>query len=162
MYACMYKRKDAVAAETGVKSVVPVEMKLSKPRSSFIRHSILVTLPQVRTEKFESINPCPCSQRSSYGSKSFLSLLYCSTRLTYSPYAWHVHPQAEILEEDLSVKEVLSEGSHFGTKSLVYNTPMQWSVVAVTHVDVFSVNQRDFERVLLDHPNSRDSIAELA
>ena len=60
------------------------------------------------------------------------------------------------------MKEVLSEGSHFGTKSLVYNTPMQWSVVAVTHVDVFSVSQRDFERVLLDHPNSRDSIAELA
>ena len=55
-----------------------------------------------------------------------------------------IHPQAQILEEDLSVKEVLSEGSHFGTKSLVYNTPMQWSAVAVTHVDVFSVSQRDF------------------
>jgi CRP-like cAMP-binding protein len=60
------------------------------------------------------------------------------------------------------VREVLSEGSHFGTKSLVYNTPMKWSVVAVTHVDVFSVSQRDFESVLCDHPNSRDSIASLA
>ena len=70
--------------------------------------------------------------------------------------------QAEILEDDLSVREVLSEGSHFGTKSLVYNTPMQWSVVAVTHMDVFSVSQRDFESVLCDHPNSRDSIASLA
>ena len=62
----------------------------------------------------------------------------------------------------MRIKEVLSEGSHFGTKSLVYNTPMQWSVVAVSHVDVFSVSQRDFESVLLDHPSSRDSIASLA
>ena len=44
---------------------------------------------------------------------------------------------------------------------MVYNTPMQSSVVAVTHVDVFSISQKDFESVLYDHPNSRDSIAQL-
>ena len=80
-----------------------------------------------------------------------------------SAYCIYTVPsQAEILEDDLSVREVLSEGSHFGTKSLVYNTPMQWSVVAVTNVDVFSISQRDFESVLCDHPDSRDIIATLA
>ena len=54
------------------------------------------------------------------------------------------------------------EGGHFGDGSLVCNTPMQWSVVAVTHVDVFSVSRRDFEAVLQDHPSYRDSIAQLA
>ena len=62
----------------------------------------------------------------------------------------------------MNVTEVLSEGSNFGDKSLIYNTPMQSSVVAVTHVDVFSISQTDFESVLQDHPNSQDSISELA
>ena len=62
----------------------------------------------------------------------------------------------------LAVSKVLSEGSNFGDKSLIYNTPMQSSVVAVTHVDVFSINQKDFESVLQDHPTSLASISELA
>lgn len=70
--------------------------------------------------------------------------------------------QAEVLDEDSNVMEELSEGENFGDKSLIYNTSMQSSVLAVTHVDVFSINQKDFESVLHDHPNSRDSIAELA
>ena len=74
----------------------------------------------------------------------------------------HTHMQAEVLDEDLTVTQVLEEGGYFGAKSLVYNSPMQSSVVAVTHVDVFSVSQKDFESVLLDHPNSRESIAQLA
>lgn len=60
------------------------------------------------------------------------------------------------------VKEELTEGGNYGDKSLIYNTPMESSVVAVTHVDVFSINQKDFESVLQDHPNTRASIAELA
>lgn len=60
------------------------------------------------------------------------------------------------------VKEELPEGSNYGDKSLIYNTPVESSVVAVTHVDVFSINQKDFEQVLQDHPNTRASIAELA
>ena len=72
-----------------------------------------------------------------------------------------------MLDEDsagpvVTVKEVLPEGSNFGDKSLIYNAPMQSSVVAATHVDVFSINQKDFESVLQDHPTSRDGIAELA
>ena len=67
-----------------------------------------------------------------------------------------------MLDEDSNVMEELSEGENFGDKSLIYNTSMQSSVLAVTHVDVFSINQKDFESVLHDHPNSRDSIAELA
>ena len=75
--------------------------------------------------------------------------------------------QAEVLDEDstgprMMVKEVLAEGSHFGDKSLIYNTPMQSSVIAMTHVDVFSISQKDFGRVLQDHPGSRAGIAELA
>ena len=62
----------------------------------------------------------------------------------------------------MTVIEELSEGSNFGDRSLIYNTPMQFSVVAVTHVDVFSINQADFESVLQDHPTAGDSIAELA
>ena len=67
-----------------------------------------------------------------------------------------------MLDEDGNVKEILNEGSNFGDKSLIYDTPMQSSVLAVTHVDVFSISQKDFENVLQDHPSSRDSIAELA
>ena len=66
------------------------------------------------------------------------------------------------MDDDSIVMEKLSEGSHFGDRSLIYNTPMQSSVVAVSHVDVFSITQKDFESVLQDHPNSRDSIGELA
>jgi len=60
------------------------------------------------------------------------------------------------------VKEVLTEGGVFGQKSLIYNSPMESSVIAVTHVDVFSISQKDFEGVLLDHPSVQSSIAELA
>ena len=58
--------------------------------------------------------------------------------------------------------EVLTEGSSFGLKSLLYNTPMESSACAVTHVDMFTFSHADFQHVLKDHPSVADAIAELA
>ena len=58
--------------------------------------------------------------------------------------------QVEVLDENdpNMVAEVLEEGGYFGQKSLIYNTPMESSVRAVTHVDMFTLSQSDFEKVL--------------
>ena len=60
------------------------------------------------------------------------------------------------------MSEVLTEGSSFGLKSLLYNSPMESSACAVSHVDMFTVSHADFQRVLNDHPSVADGIAELA
>ena len=61
------------------------------------------------------------------------------------------------------VKEVLTEGSSFGQKSLLYsNIPMESSARAITHVDMFTFRQADFELVLKDHKNMEDMINEVA
>lgn len=60
------------------------------------------------------------------------------------------------------VKEVLKEGSSYGQKSLLYNIPMEASVRAITHVDMFTFSQADFELVLSDHKNMEDMINEVA
>ena len=65
-------------------------------------------------------------------------------------------------DESGTVSEVLTEGSSFGLKSLLYNSPMESSACAVSHVDMFTFSQADFERVLKDHPSMADGIAELA
>ena len=54
------------------------------------------------------------------------------------------------------------EGSSFGLKSLLYNSPMESSAYAVSHVDAFTFSQADFQCVLKYHPSVADSIAELA
>ena len=65
-------------------------------------------------------------------------------------------------DESGQVSEVLTEGSSFGLKSLLYNSPMESTACAVSHVDMFTFSQVDFERVLKDHPSVADGIAELA
>lgn len=60
------------------------------------------------------------------------------------------------------VSEVLTEGSSFGLKCLLYNSPMESSARAVNHVDMFTFSHADFERVLKDHPSVANVIAELA
>ena len=57
---------------------------------------------------------------------------------------------------------MLTEGSSFGLKSLLYNSPMESSACAVSHVDMFTISHADFQCVLDDHPSVADSIAELA
>lgn len=64
--------------------------------------------------------------------------------------------------DDTKPKEVLTEGSYFGQRSLIYDTPMESSVRAVTHVDMFSLSQADFEQVLQDHPTVRNMISQVA
>ena len=56
----------------------------------------------------------------------------------------------------------MTEGSSFGLKSLLYNSPMESSACAVSHVDMFTVSHADFQHVLNDHPSVADGIAELA
>ena len=71
--------------------------------------------------------------------------------------------QIEVLDDESgTVIEVLTEGSSFGLKSLLYNSPMENSACAVSHVDMFTFSQADFQHVLNDHPSVADSIAELA
>ncbi len=60
------------------------------------------------------------------------------------------------------VKEVLTEEGSFGQESLLYNIPMESSVRAITHVDMFTFGQADFEHVLNDHQNMKDVIHEVA
>ena len=60
------------------------------------------------------------------------------------------------------VKEVLTEGTSFGQKSLLYNIPMESSARAVSHVDMFTFGQADFEHVLKDHQNMEAMISEVA
>ncbi len=60
------------------------------------------------------------------------------------------------------VKKVLTEGSSFGLQSLLYNIPMELSARAITHVDMFTFGQTDFENVLKDHPHTQALISELA
>ncbi len=60
------------------------------------------------------------------------------------------------------VNEVLTEGGSFGQESLLYNIPMESSVRAITHVDMFMFGQADFEHVLKDHQNMKDVINEVA
>ena len=60
------------------------------------------------------------------------------------------------------VTDILTEGSYFGQKSLVFNSPMESSVRAVTHVDVFALSQPDFEKVLQDHPAISKTIMQAA
>ena len=64
--------------------------------------------------------------------------------------------QVEVIdhEEPGAVKEVLTEGSYFGDKSLLYNTPMESTVRAITHVDMFTFSQTDYEKVKIKifHP----------
>ena len=64
--------------------------------------------------------------------------------------------------DDDNPKEVLTEGGYFGQKSLIYDTPMESSVRAVTHVDMFSLSQIDFEQVLQDHPTVRNMMSQVA
>ena len=70
--------------------------------------------------------------------------------------------QVEVVDEAGEVIEVLTEGSSFGLKSLLYNTPMESSACAVNHVDMFTFSHADFEHVLKDHPSVADLIAEQA
>lgn len=67
-----------------------------------------------------------------------------------------------MLDENGQVSEVLTEGSSFGLKSLLYNTPMESSACAVSHIDMFTFSNADFQVVLKDHPPVADMIAELA
>jgi len=60
------------------------------------------------------------------------------------------------------VQEVLHEGSSFGLKSLLYNIPMESSARAITHVDMFTFSQADFELVLRDHGNMEEMISQVA
>ena len=57
---------------------------------------------------------------------------------------------------------MLTEGSSFGLKSLLFNSPMESSACAISHVDMFTISHADFQHVLNDHPSVADSIAELA
>ena len=71
--------------------------------------------------------------------------------------------QVEVLDDESgTVSEVLTEGSSFGLKSLIYNSPMESSARAVSHVDMFTFSHADFQHVLNDHPSMADSITELA
>ena len=71
--------------------------------------------------------------------------------------------QVEVLDDESgTVSEVLTKGSSFGLKSLIYNSPMESSAIAISHVDAFTFSQADFQRVLKHHPSVADSIAELA
>ncbi len=65
-------------------------------------------------------------------------------------------------ENSDQVKQVLTDGNSFGEKSLLYNIPMESSVRAVSHVDMFTFGQTDFESVLSDHPNMEAMINEVA
>ncbi len=60
------------------------------------------------------------------------------------------------------VKEVLTEGGSFGQESLLYNIPMESSVRAITHLEIFTIGQADFEHVLNDHQNMKNMINEVA
>jgi CRP-like cAMP-binding protein len=80
-----------------------------------------------------------------------------------NPAAIMIILQVEVLSDDSdTASEVLTEGSSFGLESLLFNTPMERSARAVSHVDMFTVSYADFQRVLKDHPSIADSIAELA
>lgn len=70
--------------------------------------------------------------------------------------------KVEVIDETGQVIEVLSEGSSFGLKSLLYNTPMESSACAISHVDMFTFSHADFELVLKDHPSVADAIAKQA
>ena len=74
----------------------------------------------------------------------------------------HTHTQVEVADIDGPVTDVLTEGSYFGQKSLVYNNPMESSYRAVTHVDMFMLSQSDFEKVLQDHPPTKTMISQVA
>ena len=65
-------------------------------------------------------------------------------------------------DESGKAREVLTEGSSFGVKSLLYSSPMESSACALSHVEMFTFSHADFQRVLKDHPSVADSIAELA
>ncbi len=60
------------------------------------------------------------------------------------------------------VKEVLTEGGSFGQGSLLYNIPMESSVRAITHLEIFTIEQANFEHVLNDHQNMKNMINEVA
>ena len=70
--------------------------------------------------------------------------------------------QVEVLDDESGTSEVLTEGSSFGVKSLLYSSPMESSASALSHVEMFTFSHADFQRVLKDHPSVADSIAELA
>ena len=74
------------------------------------------------------------------------------------------YTQVEVTDGDDTneVKEILKEGSCFGQKSLLYNTPMDSSARAVTHVDMFTFSQADFEHVLKDHATMAALISDIA
>ena len=66
------------------------------------------------------------------------------------------------MEGNLRTKGILKEGGYFGDRSLVYKCPMDSTAKAITHVDIFTISQRDFEEVLVDHPTVQSTIKELA
>lgn len=71
----------------------------------------------------------------------------------YFPY------KVEFLEESAqSRREQLSEGESFGVKSLLFDMPVEYSALAVTHVDAFRLSSADFAAALKHHPKAMAQI----
>lgn len=71
--------------------------------------------------------------------------------------------QIEVIDEENPGKvKVLTEGNSFGLKSLLYNIPMESSARAITHVDMFSLGETDFELIVREHPITGEMISEIA
>ncbi len=87
-----------------------------------------------------------------------------SLSLSFSLSHTHTHTQVEVVDDTnpRMALDILTEGGYFGQKSLVFNTPMESSFRAVTHVDMFTLSQADFEKVLRDHPTIRNQIMQVA
>lgn len=62
--------------------------------------------------------------------------------------------QVEVIDDDDpdTPLALLTEGNHFGQRSLLYDKPRGVSVKAKTHCDIFSLSRADFEQVVHSHP----------
>jgi len=71
-----------------------------------------------------------------------------------------VNGEVEVLDRDGTALATLGAGSFFGEISLLLSEPRTASVRAREYCDLFVLDQRDFNRVLRDHPEFARSILE--